>query len=65
MAEGYTVSVVYKNRQFNTIGEKQYTLDSYCAHAKDTILSSIQDVENLIYAAEGGKAKNEWSRENQ
>ena len=63
MKEDYTVNVVFRNKDMNVTGEKNYGLQEYCLGMKDQLLRVILDVEDAFYSMEDFNRKEEWSEE--
>ncbi len=57
------VRVVFRNRDMEPTYTKTYTLDEYTGLLRQDLLKLIGDVEDLCYAANGNKDKEEWSDE--
>lgn len=61
LADGYTVNVIYKNKDQNQMAEKEYSQLSYCQHTKDMILEVQSDVEDVFRHYEDSYKVGEWS----
>ena len=55
------VQVVYRNRDMEPIYSKTYSLAEYTDMLRNDLLRLVTDVEDLCYAANGNKPKDEWS----
>lgn len=55
------VQIVYRNKNMEPIYSKTYSLDEYTEMLKTDLLRLVTDVEDLCYAANGNKPKEEWS----
>ena len=54
------VQVVYYNQKMQPVCEKHYDLKTYLELMKNDLLRLITDVEDTIYQANGGAAKEDW-----
>lgn len=54
------VKITYRNKLLEPVNEEYYTLEDYTAMLRVGILGILSDVENLVYAMNGGKPKEEW-----
>lgn len=57
------VQVVYRNKDLDPVYSKTYTLQEYTDMLKTDLMRLITDVENLCYAVNDNKAKEEWSED--
>lgn len=55
------VRVVYRNKDMEPIYTKTYSLQEYTEMLRADLLKLVTDVEDLCYAANGNKPKDEWS----
>lgn len=55
------VKVVYRNKEMEPVYTKTYSLDEYVDMVKTDLLRLVTDVEDLCYAANNNKPKEEWS----
>ena len=61
MKDELCVKVVYRDKDMNPTYTKIYTLSEYTEMIRADLLRLITDVENLCYAANGNKQKEDWS----
>jgi hypothetical protein len=54
------VRIVYRNEKLEPTYIREYSLGEYTETMRLDLLRLITDVEDLIYDAYGGKAKDEW-----
>lgn len=57
------VRVVYRNRDMEPSYTETYTLEEYTAMIRTDLHRLVSDVEELCYAANEGRAKEEWTDE--
>ena len=57
------VQVVYRNKDLDPVYSKTYTLQEYTDMLKTDLMRLITDVENLCYAVNDNKAKEEWNED--
>lgn len=57
------VCVTYRNKDMEPTYSKVYTLSEYTDMLRTDLMKMVSDVENLCYAANGNKPKEEWSDE--
>ena len=57
------VRVTYRNKDMEPRYSKVYTLKEYTEELRGDLQRLVTDVENLCYAANGNKAREEWSDE--
>lgn len=62
-AKSLSVKVTYRNKNMDPTYSKVYKLDEYTDMLRTDLLRLITDVENLCYAANDNKPKEEWSDE--
>ena len=62
-AKSLFVKVTYRNKNMDPTYSKVYKLDEYTDMLRTDLLKLITDVENLCYAANDNKPKEEWSDE--
>ena len=55
------VDVTYKNRDMETVSAKTYAFREYMSMKALEVRRLILDVEDLVYALQDGKQKDEWS----
>ena len=55
------VQVVYRNKDMEPVYSKTYSLKEYTDMLRTDLLRLVTDVEDLCYAANGNKDKEEWS----
>ena len=55
------VQIVYRNKNMEPVYSKTYTLEEYTEMLKADLLRLVTDVEDLCYAANANKPKEEWS----
>ena len=58
-----TVKIEYKNRNMETVIEKEYLFTQYTDLIANELTSVITDVENAFYAFEHGEQRENWSEE--
>lgn len=58
-----TVRIVYYNAKHKPIGETEYGFEEYTQMIRLDLLKVISDIEDLVYAATGGKRKQDWPPE--
>ena len=56
----YGVKVVYRNAKMERVDEKVYRLEDYTALLRNDLLRIVTDVEDVLYAANGNAAKDQW-----
>lgn len=54
------VQITYRNKSLDPVCCKTYTLEEYTTMLKTDLLRLITDVENLCYAANDNKPKDDW-----
>lgn len=57
------VQVIYRNKEMEPVYTKTYTLKEYTDMLRVDLLRLVTDVEELCYAVNGNKDKEEWSDE--
>lgn len=57
------VKVAYRNAKLELVAERVYSLEDYASMIKTDLLHLISDVEDLCYAANGNRVKEEWTDE--
>jgi len=57
------VKVVYRNKEMEPVYTKTYSLKEYTDMLRTDLLRLVTDVEDLCYAANGNKDKEEWTDE--
>ena len=55
------VKVVYRNKDMDPVYTKTYSLEEYTEMLRTDMLRLVTDVEDLCYAANNNKPKDEWS----
>ncbi len=55
------VQIVYRNKDMEPVYHKTYSLEEYTDMLRTDLLRLVTDVEDLCYAANGNKPKEEWS----
>ncbi len=63
MLNDYTVAIIMKNKDMESISERTYSLASYCKEQKNNLSRLINDVEEAFTAMNNGKDKSEWSED--
>lgn len=63
MKDDYTVNIVFRNKNMEPVGSKDYGLQEYCMILKDQLMRVIMDVEDVFYNIENCNRKEEWSEE--
>lgn len=63
MDSDWIVKIEYKNKNLETVIEKEYPFSQYVEMVADEITSVITDVENAFYYFEDGEKKEDWSDE--
>ena len=61
--ESLCVKVTYRNRDMEPTYSKEYALHEYTDMLRTDLMKMVSDVENLCYAANDNKPKEEWSDE--
>ena len=56
-----SVRITYRNKDMQPTFSKVYTLKEYTELLRADLLKLVSDVENLCYAANDNKPKEEWS----
>lgn len=59
----WIVKVVYRNEKLEPVYEREYSLKEYTEMLRIDLLRIISDVEELVYALNGNKPKEQWSDE--
>ena len=57
------VRVVYRNKNLDPIYTKTYSFMEYTEMLRTDLLRLVTDIEDLCYAVNGNKSKEEWSDE--
>ena len=63
MESDWIVKIEYKNKDLETVVEKEYDFISYTEMIHLALMHVIVDVEDAFYFFAGGKQKDEWSPE--
>lgn len=63
MTNDFTVTIDYKNRDLEKIGERTYNFDQYAEMIKLELMRVIMDVEDSFYRILDSKPKEEWPKE--
>lgn len=63
MSSDFIVKVQYKNRNLETVVEKEYDFISYTEMINLELMRLIMEVEDAFYAFSGNKQKEDWSDE--
>ena len=61
--EELCVKVTYRNKDMEPTYSKVYALNEYTDMLRTDLMKLVSDVENLCYAANNNKPKEEWSEE--
>ena len=64
MKDDYTVNIVFRDRNMEPIGSKDYGLQEYCMGLKDRMMRTIMEIEDVFYGIEDYNRKEDWSEEN-
>lgn len=59
----FKVTIQYKNKNLETVVEKEYDLISYTEMLNMELMRLIMDIEDAFYEFSGNKQKEEWSPE--
>ena len=59
----WTVKVEYKNKNLETVVEKEYDFISYTEMLNLELMRLIMEIEDAFYAFSGNKQKEEWDTE--
>ena len=59
----FIVKVEYKNKNLETVVEKEYDLTSYTEMLNLELMRLIMEVEDAFYVFSGNKQKDDWSPE--
>lgn len=59
----WTVKIEYKNKDLETVVEKEYDFTQYTAMLQLELMKVISEVEDAFYEFSGGKQKDEWDEE--
>ena len=62
-ADDIDVRIVYRDRERNPVCARTYTLREYTEMLRADLLRVITDVEDMCYAANRNKPKEDWSDE--
>lgn len=65
MDRDWIVKIEYKNKDMETVVEKEYPFAQYVEMIANELTSVITDVENAFYYFEDGEQKKDWSPESQ
>lgn len=60
MGDDMIVKVSYKDRDLNTVREREYTLRNYASMLRVDVQKVIVDIENAMYRLSGNRTKDEW-----
>lgn len=60
MGDDMIVKVSYKDRDLNTVKEREYTLRNYASMLRVDVQKVIVDIENAMYRLSGNRTKDEW-----
>lgn len=60
---GWTVKIEYKNKNLETVVEKEYDFIQYTSMLQLELMKIITEVEDAFYTLSGNKQKEEWSEE--
>lgn len=63
MDSDWKVTIEYKNKNLETVVEKEYDLISYTEMLHMALMHIIVEVEDAFYAFSDGKQKEDWSPE--
>lgn len=58
--QGFSVSIEYRDKDMNKIGEMEYSLKDYVEKQRYDMMKILVEIEGIIYKATGGKEKEEW-----
>lgn len=61
--QGFSVSIEYRDKDMNKIGEMEYSLKDYVEKQRYDMMKVLVDIEGIIYKATNGKEKEEWPKE--
>jgi len=59
----FKVVIEYKNKNLETVVEKEYTLSDYTEMLSLELKRSLMDIEDAFYYFTGNKQKSDWSPE--
>jgi len=59
----FIVKIEYKNKDLETVIEKEYDIISYTSLLYAELMGIITEVENVFYEINEGKQKTDWSAE--
>ena len=59
--DGLCVRVTYRNKYMQPTYSKTYALEDYTDMIRADLMKLVSDVENLCYAANDNKPKEEWT----
>ena len=59
----WTVKIEYKNKELETVVEKEYDFADYIEMLRIGMMRIIMEVEDAFYTFSGNKQKEEWSPE--
>lgn len=57
----FTVKIEYKNKNLETVVEKEYDFISYTEMLNLELMRLIMEIEDAFYAFSGNKQKEDWS----
>lgn len=60
MLKDFTVNVVYKNKDLETVGENTYLLTDYCDEVRHNVTRIITEVENAFFEMQDFIRKEDW-----
>ena len=63
MLNDYTVSIIIKNRDLESISERTYSLTGYCQELKHNLAHVLNDIEQSFTDLQGGKQKEQWDEQ--
>lgn len=58
--QGFSVSIEYRDKDMNRIGEMEYSLKDYVEKQRYDMMKVLVDIEGIIYKATENKEKEEW-----
>ena len=59
----FKVKIEYKNKNLETVVEKEYDFISYTEMLHLELMRLIMEIEDAFYSASGNKQKSEWPQE--
>jgi hypothetical protein len=63
MKEDWIVTISYKNKNLETVVEKEYTFDQYTEMCSLGLKHILMDIEDVFYYFQDNKQKSEWDQE--